>query len=145
MCAKSLQSSLFVTPMDCSPPDFSVHGISQARILEWVAISYFRRSSQPRIEPSLLHCRQILYCLSPQGSPRILEWVAYPFSRGSSRPRNPTRVSPTLQADSLPAELPGKPIVSAKLQQNNANSLKVEFRFLLLLYMVHIPLYIFLK
>ena len=27
-------------PMDCSPPGFSVHGISQARILEWVAISF---------------------------------------------------------------------------------------------------------
>ena len=35
-------------PMDCSPPGFSVHGISQARILEWVAISFSRGSSQPR-------------------------------------------------------------------------------------------------
>ena len=35
-------------PMDCNPPGFSVHGISQARILEWVAISYARESSQPR-------------------------------------------------------------------------------------------------
>ena len=32
----------------------------------------------------LLHCRQILYHLSHQGSSRILEWVAYPFSTGSS-------------------------------------------------------------
>ena len=39
----------------------------------------------------LLHCRQILYHLSHQGSPRILEWVAYPFSSGSSLPRNRTR------------------------------------------------------
>ena len=38
--------------------------------------------------PGLLHCRQILYQVSHQGSPRILEWVAYPFSRGSSWPRN---------------------------------------------------------
>ena len=30
--------------------------------------------------PGLLHCRQIFYQLSHQGSPRILEWVAYPFS-----------------------------------------------------------------
>ena len=29
--------------------------------------------------PGLLHCRQILYQLSPQGSPRIPEWLAYPF------------------------------------------------------------------
>ena len=35
-------------PMDCSPPGFSVHGILQARILEWVAISFWRGSSPPR-------------------------------------------------------------------------------------------------
>ena len=34
--------------MDCSPPGSSVHGISQARILEWVAISFSKGSSQPR-------------------------------------------------------------------------------------------------
>ena len=52
-------------PMDCSLPGSSVQGILQARILEWVAIS---------------------------------------FSRGSSRPR-----FPTLQADTLLSEPPGKP------------------------------------
>ena len=40
------------------------------------------------LNPGLLHCRQILYQLSHQGSPRILEWVAYPFSSRSSLPRN---------------------------------------------------------
>ena len=35
-------------PMDCSPPSSSVHGILQARILEWVAISFSRGSSWPR-------------------------------------------------------------------------------------------------
>ena len=35
-------------PMGCSPPGSSVHGILQARILEWVAISFSRGSSQPR-------------------------------------------------------------------------------------------------
>ena len=35
-------------PMDCSPPGSSVHGILQARILEWVAISFSRESSEPR-------------------------------------------------------------------------------------------------
>ena len=35
-------------PMDCSPPGSSVHGILQERILEWVAISFSRGSSQPR-------------------------------------------------------------------------------------------------
>ena len=55
---------------------------------------------------------------SHKGSPGILEWVAYLFSSGSSQPRNRTSVSciaggeprsPTLQADSLPAEPQGKP------------------------------------
>ena len=35
-------------PMDCNPPGSSVHGISQAIILEWIAISFSRGSSQPR-------------------------------------------------------------------------------------------------
>ena len=48
-------------PMDCSPPGSSVHGILQARILEWVATSIFRESSQPRSNPGLLHCKQMLY------------------------------------------------------------------------------------
>ena len=57
-------------PMDCSPPGSSVHGTSQARILEWVAISYSRRSSRPRdrIRVSCIG-KQVLYHLSPQGSP----------------------------------------------------------------------------
>jgi len=39
--AKSLQSCLTLcNPMDCSLPGFSVHGILQARTLEWVAISF---------------------------------------------------------------------------------------------------------
>ena len=44
--AKSLQSCpTLCDPMDCSLPGFSVHGILQARTLEWVAISSSRRSS----------------------------------------------------------------------------------------------------
>ena len=70
-------------PTFCYPMDNTVHGILQARILEWVAIPFFRGSN-----PGFLQCRQILYQLSHQGSPRILEWVAYPFSSRSSQPRN---------------------------------------------------------
>ena len=40
--------STLCDPMDCGPPGSSVHGILQARILEWVAISFSRGSSQPR-------------------------------------------------------------------------------------------------
>ena len=58
MCAKSLQSCLTLCDtMDCSPPGFSVHGILQARILEWVAIPFSRGwSSWPRdLTPGLLY------------------------------------------------------------------------------------------
>jgi len=48
--------------MDYSPPGSSVHGILQARILEWVAIPFSSGS-----DLGLLHCRQIIYCLSHQG------------------------------------------------------------------------------
>ena len=51
-------------PMDCSPPGFSVLGISQARIVEWGALAFSRRS-QPRDRTGILcvSCigRQILY------------------------------------------------------------------------------------
>ena len=52
-------------PMDYTPPGSSVHGILQARILEWVAISFFRGASQPRdrTRMSYISCtgRQVLY------------------------------------------------------------------------------------
>ena len=47
--------------MDCSFPDSSVHEVLQARILEWVAISFSRKSSRPKnMNLGLSHCRQIL-------------------------------------------------------------------------------------
>ena len=60
------------------------------------------------LNPGLPHCRQILYQLSHQESPRIQEWVAHPFSRDLPDPGIEPG-SPTLQADSLPSEPPGKP------------------------------------
>ena len=42
-------------PVDCSTPSSSVHGILQARILEWVAISFSRGSSQPRDRTQFSH------------------------------------------------------------------------------------------
>ena len=149
--------------MDYSPPGSSVHGISQAKILALVTISFSRGSFWPKdqtcvswtarlvlycwanqespfkmnesescsvmsnslqshglyslwnfpgqntgvgsqsflqeilrtqeLNPGLLHCRQILYHLSHQGSPRILDCIAYPYSNISFWPRNPTMVS----------------------------------------------------
>ena len=43
------------------PPDISVHGISQARILKWVAISYFRGSSRPRDRTHVSYIANIFF------------------------------------------------------------------------------------
>ena len=48
MCLVAQSYLILWDPMDCSPPGSSVHGISQARILEWIAISFSRGSSQPK-------------------------------------------------------------------------------------------------
>ena len=56
-------------PTDCSLSGTTVHWVLQARILEWVAISFSRGSSWPGIKPRSPHCRQMLYHLSHQGSP----------------------------------------------------------------------------
>ena len=56
-------------PIDGSLPGSAVSGILQARTLEWVAISFSRRSSQPGLNLSLPHCRQMFYRLSHQGNP----------------------------------------------------------------------------
>ena len=70
-CVCVLVTQLYLTlcdPMDCSPPDSSVPGISQVRILEWVAIPISRGSSRPgdRTCISRISCagRQILYLCS---------------------------------------------------------------------------------
>ena len=56
-------------PVDCSLSGSPVHGIFQARVLEWIAISFSRGSSRPRNRtPGLPHCRQTLYHLSHQGN-----------------------------------------------------------------------------
>ena len=89
----------------CNPRD--IHGISYARILEWVAFPFFKGSSKPRDRTQVSRIAWSLYQLSHQGSQRILEWVAYsfssrtsgprnrtlPFSRGSSQPRDRTQIS----------------------------------------------------
>ena len=87
VCAKSLQSCLTLCdPVDCSPPGSSVHGILQARILEWVAISFSN---------ACIHAKSLQSCPtlcdprdgSPPGSPvpgilqaKTLEWVAISLS-----------------------------------------------------------------
>ena len=51
-------------PTNCSPPGFSVYGILQTRILEWIAILLLQRIFLTQAwNPGLLHLRQILYCV----------------------------------------------------------------------------------
>ena len=73
VCARAQSCLTLCDPMDCSPPGSSVHGISQARILEWVAISFFRGSSLSR-DQTCVSCigRWILLSLSHQRSPVLL-------------------------------------------------------------------------
>ena len=65
-------------PMDCSLPGFSVHGILQARILEWVAISFSRGTSWPRDRTWVSLFMGRLYHLSHQGSPNGHEFELTP-------------------------------------------------------------------
>ena len=58
-------------PMYYSPPGSSAHGISQARVLKWVAISSSRDLPDLGLEPGLLRFRQSLCCLEPPGKPII--------------------------------------------------------------------------
>ena len=46
---------LFASPMDCSLPGSSAHEIFQARILEWISISFSRGSSRPRHQTQVSH------------------------------------------------------------------------------------------
>ena len=47
---------LFCDPMDCSPPGFSVHEITQVRILDWVSLPSYRGSSRPRGQTNIALC-----------------------------------------------------------------------------------------
>ena len=75
-CAKLLQScSTLCNPMDSSPPVSSVHGILQARILEWVAKPSSRGSSQPRDQTHISYVSCIaggFFTTKPPGKPSKL-------------------------------------------------------------------------
>ena len=81
-CSVAQSCRTLGNPTDCSPPGSSVHGILHARILEWAAITFLQRSSQPRdwtweFFTCLLHCMQ-----SHQGS--LIYYMIFsnnPFSK----------------------------------------------------------------
>ena len=74
-CLVAKSCPTLCNPMDCSLPGPSVHGIPQARILEWVAISFFSASSQPK-DWIYVSCigRRILYCWATQPPTYLLKY-----------------------------------------------------------------------
>ena len=92
-----LQYSSLENSIDCNPPGSSVHGILQARILEWISCSYSRGSSQLRDQTHIL-------CISCIGR-RIRSTV--PLGGHPPDPRIEAR-PPALQ-DFLQSEPPGSP------------------------------------
>ena len=68
LCAQSC--STLCNPMDCNSLASSVHRISQATILEWVAISSSRGSSRPRIKPAALALAGGFFTTEPPGKPK---------------------------------------------------------------------------
>ena len=89
-CSVTQSCQTFCDPMDCSPPGFSLHGILQARILEWVAMPSSRYQATAAAAAKLLQsCPTLCDPIdgSPSGSPvsgilqaRTLEWVAISVS-----------------------------------------------------------------
>ena len=65
LCLVTQSCPTLCNPTDCSPPDSSVHGILQARILEWVTMLSSRGSSQPRDQTHVSNVssigRRVLY------------------------------------------------------------------------------------
>ena len=84
VCARSVtQSCLTLCDlMDCSPPGYSIHGIFQARTLEWVDIPFSRGSSQAR-DWTLLSCIAGRFFLpsEPPGKPRHLHNHSLEFAK----------------------------------------------------------------
>ena len=74
------------TYLNCNPLVSSIHGILQARILEWVANPFSRRSPPPRDQTwDFLPCRKILYHLNHQRNPKIKYRItikSFPSRRG---------------------------------------------------------------
>ena len=76
LCSATQSCLTLCNPMGYNPPGSSVHGIFQARILEWVAIPFSRGSSRPgdRTHFSCISCigKQILYHYRHLGRPKMM-------------------------------------------------------------------------
>ena len=105
-------------PPDCSsPPGSSVHGILQARTLEWVAISFsnawkwkVKVKSLSRVRPSVTPWTAAFQAPLSMGFSRQEYWSGLPLPSPGDLPNPGIKPgSAALQADSLPSEPPGKP------------------------------------
>ena len=96
-------------PHSLQPMDYTIHGILQARILEWVAFPFSRGSSQPRDQIQVSHIAGRFF--TSWATKEAQEyWSGLPCPPSGHLPNPGTEPkSPTLQADSLPAEPPGEP------------------------------------
>ena len=102
--------SLFdsLQPMDCSLPGSTVHGILQARILEWVAIPFSRGYSQPKDQTQVSQIAGRFFTIWSTREAQEY-WSGQPIpAPGHLCDPGVNLGSPALQVDSLPAELPGK-------------------------------------
>ena len=96
-------------PTLCNPMDYTVHGILQARILEWVAFPFSRGSSEPRDWTQVSRTEGGFF--TSWASREAQEyWSGQPIPSPGDLPDPGIEPgSPALQADSLPTELLGKP------------------------------------
>ena len=96
-------------PTLCDPMDYIIHGILQAGILEWVAISFSREPSQPR-DRTQVSCIADGFFTNLATREAQEDWCGQSIPSLRDLPGPGIELgSPTLQADSLPAEPPGKP------------------------------------
>ena len=98
----------------CDPTDYSVHGILQARILEWVAFPFSRGSSQPR-DRTQVSCGAGRFFPSWATREAQEYWSGWPIPSGDLSDPGVKLGSAVLQVDSLPAELPGQPYKNCQL------------------------------
>ena len=121
LCSATQLCLTLCNSMDCSPPDTSVHGIFQARILEQVAISYSRGKElfgSTIFSKSVKSVKVLVTqsCPPPQRGTsvhgilqaRVLEWSPFPSPGDLPDPGTELR-SPAMQADSLSPTHQGSP------------------------------------
>ena len=96
-------------PTLCDPMGYTVHGILQARILEWVAFPFSRGSFQRRDQTQVSYIAGRFFTSWAPRKPKNTRVGSLSLLQGIFPTQGIQPVSPALQADSLPTELSGKP------------------------------------